>query len=268
MTDIRKTELSVSGLLEVRQGFMTRRKVEVCDPGRKCDGFVYILQGMCHYMVHSGDTFTANAGDILYLANEAVYSMHVDCPLYEFIVADFRFLSSDTRRCFVFTPRNTAETENLFRRMLHSYTSLDPARFSECLSVLYRLYAQLLRSEQTKTVRDENTGKIGQAKQYMDAHLQDPSLQVAELAENAGMSAVYFRRLFRQMYAISPVRYLMHNRIEAAKRLLCYTDIRLEDISARTGYTSLSYFCKVFKDITGQTPTEYRETVKQGQELT
>ena len=267
MLDILHCELAASGIIEVRQGFIPHSQTGVPEPGRRCDGFVYILEGICHYTFSYGDHFTVKQGDILYLSKDAVYTMDVDCHRYAFIVVDFDFISDSFRSCRVFSSKGSGEAEGLFRRMLHIYTSLQTARNTECLSVLYRLYSYLIRQATAEQTGSRMADVITSVRQYMDEHLSS-DLQISHLAKKAGMSEVYFRRLFRQMYTISPVQYLKRARIEYACRLLRYAPMRLEEAAKASGFASLPYFCKVFKEITGTTPTEFRSSILENKELT
>ena len=52
--------------------------------------------------------------------------------------------------------------------------------------------------------------------------------------------------------------YLMHVRLEQAKRLLEGSDIRIADVAAQVGYADQFYFSRLFKRATGITPSDYR----------
>ena len=61
-----------------------------------------------------------------------------------------------------------------------------------------------------------------------------------------------------------PHRYLLTRRIERAKALLRDTDQPIIDIAFQTGWASLGTFGRVFRDITGQSPTELRAREQAG----
>ena len=100
--------------------------------------------------------------------------------------------------------------------------------------------------------------KIVSAKEYIDANFADITLSVTALAEQAGMSDVYFRKLFKKNYHMSPSQYIRIARIKAAKKLLHYNFLTLEECSIQSGFSSVQYFCRVFKKETGMTPSEYK----------
>jgi two-component system response regulator YesN len=94
---------------------------------------------------------------------------------------------------------------------------------------------------------------------YIKSNFKDLSLSVETLAEIQGISEVYFRRLFKKQYGISPSQYIITTRIEHAKSLIKHSFLSLEECAVQSGFSSVQYFCRVFKKVTGMTPTEYRK---------
>jgi transcriptional regulator GlxA family with amidase domain len=99
--------------------------------------------------------------------------------------------------------------------------------------------------------------RLLRAKDRMDAasHEEWP---VERLASVSGVSEAHFARSFKDAFGVPPHRYLLTRRIERAKALLRDTDTPILDIALDTGWQSLGTFGRVFKDITGETPTELR----------
>ena len=81
---------------------------------------------------------------------------------------------------------------------------------------------------------------------------------VERLASVSGVSEAHFARSFKDAFGVPPHRYLLTRRIERAKALLRDTDRPIIDIMLETGWNSLGTFGRVFKDITGESPTELR----------
>lgn len=99
--------------------------------------------------------------------------------------------------------------------------------------------------------------RLLRARDMMDAasHEQWP---VHRLAAVSGVSQAHFARSFRAAFGLPPHRYLLTRRIERAKALLRDTDLPVIDIAFQTGWESLGTFGRVFRDITGESPTELR----------
>ena len=79
-----------------------------------------------------------------------------------------------------------------------------------------------------------------------------------DLADCAQLSPGHFNRAFRQVYGMSPHKYLTDRRIELASRLLGETDMPVSKIAAETGFASPSHFGAVFRRETGQCPHFFR----------
>lgn len=77
--------------------------------------------------------------------------------------------------------------------------------------------------------------------------------------DDAGMSEVYFRKLFKQLYHLTPGQYLTAVRVKRTRELLAYPYLTLEECAKQCGFSTVQYFCRVFKEHTGQTPAKYRK---------
>ena len=99
--------------------------------------------------------------------------------------------------------------------------------------------------------------RLLRAKDRMDAASEE-EWPVERLASVSGVSEAHFARSFKEAFGVPPHRYLLTRRIERAKALLRDTDTPIIDIAFETGWNSLGTFGRVFKDITGESPTELR----------
>lgn len=93
---------------------------------------------------------------------------------------------------------------------------------------------------------------------YIREHLsEDLSLEV--LAKIANLDPTYFHKLFTSVYGMTPARRVLGYRISAAKSGLIEGTIPLDELAAKCGFSSQSYFCYKFKKSVGSSPTRYRE---------
>ena len=79
-----------------------------------------------------------------------------------------------------------------------------------------------------------------------------------KLASDHHLSYNRFRTVFKNNSGVSLQQYLINERLEHAKRLMVNTDLSLKEISAKTGFNSLFYFSKVFKNKMGYSPGKIR----------
>lgn len=85
---------------------------------------------------------------------------------------------------------------------------------------------------------------------------------VSRLAQVSGVSKAHFARSFKEAFGAPPHRYLLTRRIERAAALLRDTDLLITDIAFQTGWNSLGTFARIFRDITGESPSELRRREK------
>jgi AraC family cel operon transcriptional repressor len=77
-------------------------------------------------------------------------------------------------------------------------------------------------------------------------------------------SAPVLIRRFRESKGCTVVEYLTRVKMDYAQSFLRATNFPVHEIAARLGYDSLSHFCRVFKQRTGQTPQQYRRGAQSG----
>ena len=71
------------------------------------------------------------------------------------------------------------------------------------------------------------------------------------------MSEVYFRKLFKEEYGISPQKYIINLRMQYAKGLISTGYYSLNEVAYMSGYTDYKYFSVEFKKSMGVSPSEY-----------
>ena len=91
---------------------------------------------------------------------------------------------------------------------------------------------------------------------YMKAHLAE-RLTLAGLAAACSMSESSIKSLCREFCDCGPTDYLISLRVTAAKMLIRESTLNFTEIAERTGFGTLHYFSRVFKERTGMTPTDY-----------
>ncbi len=96
------------------------------------------------------------------------------------------------------------------------------------------------------------------AQQWLERNFAE-AIQIADLAIELGMSQRNLSRRFTAAVGESPQHYLQRLRIEASKHFLQTTNMKVVEVASRSGYADLSSFNKVFKNLTGLTPSDYRD---------
>src|SRR5438105_3483744 len=104
---------------------------------------------------------------------------------------------------------------------------------------------------------EEANRRLLRARDAMDRTYAQP-LDVPALARIAFVSEAHFIRTFRATFGETPHRYLQRRRVERSMFLLRETNRSVTDICLDVGFSSLGTFSRTFRDIVGQSPTDYR----------
>ncbi|WHH57143.1 response regulator [Petroclostridium sp. X23] len=94
--------------------------------------------------------------------------------------------------------------------------------------------------------------------QYINQHYTE-SISQNEIAEYLNITPQYFSRIFKEHTGSNFIKYITNIKIERAKQLLIEENKKIYEIGENLGYADTKHFIKVFKKISGVTPSEYRE---------
>ena len=113
-----------------------------------------------------------------------------------------------------------------------------------------------------KTVgsRDGNRAEpveIWKARNLIHEH-SDEELSLTQVVKAVNISPNHLSEKFKQVTGINFVEYIARTRFEKARGLLHDTNLRVSEIAFATGFQSLSQFNRVFKELSGKSPTKYR----------
>ena len=87
---------------------------------------------------------------------------------------------------------------------------------------------------------------------------EDPDVAIEKLARDAGISSTQLRRNFQKWFGSSPREYLNRLRLEDARQLLENSDLSVTEIADRIGFLSPPHFNRLFKQVYGLPPAQYR----------
>ena len=147
------------------------------------------------------------------------------------------------------------EMENLLTLMHREYgenAAFKRAVLESYMSIL--LIKALRKSGNTAKEAPSNR----ELSDYIDANL-GTDLTLAALSQRYFYNPSYFSRMFKKQFGVPLTEYIEKRRIALARRLLKETDMTVEQIAARVGYSSKTSFYRAFSKITGATPTSYRK---------
>jgi AraC-like DNA-binding protein len=133
-------------------------------------------------------------------------------------------------------------------------------------AIVREIHYRILTGEQGGSLRaaiavNSHFGKIGKALRRIHAQYDD-DMDVATLADEAGMSVASFHANFKAVTHTSPIQYLKNTRLHKARLLMVQDGVNASTASNRVGYESASQFSREFKRFFGRSPVEEANYMK------
>lgn len=172
----------------------------------------------------------------------------------ELIVIHFEVINCNARDIEFFKPGNPEAFQNFFTSILECWNHKEVGYKYKCSAIFNEILA-LCYSENHKPKPVDS--KIKNSVDYLLQHYNDRDLSIKVIAEQSFMSEVYFRKLFKAEYGISPQKYIIRLRIQYAKELISTGYYSLKEIALMSGYTDYKYFSTEFKKQVGVSPSDY-----------
>lgn len=229
-----------------------KRTLEVHN--RKSFGLSFALSGQLIYN-HNGKKYVSKENHVVFMPKGASYT--IECT-HKGVFTLIDFECDETSAFSEFISLNISQDA----AYLHDHKELEKLFLfknsdlhAHSLSLFYSILSRIING----------SSKLGlypvlrTAVEFMQNNIGMPDISNKLLSEKAGISEVYFRKLFKECYGISPGQYLLKIKIDKAKQLLKTGTLTITEISAKCGYSNVYHFCEIFKKKTGMTPTEYRK---------
>lgn len=102
---------------------------------------------------------------------------------------------------------------------------------------------------------------LARAQAFIAEHLGE-SFSLSDLAHAACISRFHFARLFRASTGCSPMEYVLHARMAAAKQMLARGDQKIAATAAALGFFDQSHFTRTFRRVTGVSPRTFSRTIQ------
>ena len=146
-------------------------------------------------------------------------------------------------------PNRTVDRQKLLSEIMDAKTR------EELEHIATSITAYLASSEISDSVSHLTVRKaIGLIRDYYK-----DGITLDEISRRLRVTPEYLGTLFHREVGTSFSTYIRNIRIDKAKELLCGTQLKLYEIAEATGYSDPKYFSKVFREVTGFTPAEYRK---------
>jgi AraC-like DNA-binding protein len=161
--------------------------------------------------------------------------------------------------------KNTLEIKTTIDRLLSISTENNAAKDVLADFTLKELLIRLMQTQARKLIlesyhKNNSTNRFAFVVEYIKSHIHE-DITIDKLSNLCYMSKPNFFRCFKREFGISPVDFIIQERIKAAKKLLKDMNVTISQACYSVGINNLSYFFKLFKRVEGITPNEFRKTL-------
>lgn len=236
--------------------------------------FIYVREGTCHISV-ADQCFTAHGGDLVICDSGNIHysDSHEGKNVMCFLVFDPGVISSVYEFSKFLYPHVTREQlkayglaqplEMLFEEVSRELERQDKY-YQDVVKAKIRAFWYLLKRylphSDGKTVsynkRIQQMYDFQRFLSYMEEHYNE-NISLEYASEQMNFSPSHFSRVFKKLTGVGFVTYLNMIRVEHAAEQLRSTTNKITDIGLACGFNNTRTFNRVFKEITGYTPTEF-----------
>ena len=126
---------------------------------------------------------------------------------------------------------------------------------------LQELIIRIIQTQTAKRFEDEkfidSSSPISPSIDFIKKNIRE-SISLKDLSDKACMSTTSFYRYFKRELGMSPIEYILNEKIKHAKKLLSNPNIHVNEVSYASGFEDCNYFIRLFKKYEGVTPKQYQ----------
>ena len=235
---------------------------------------IYTLPG-CNVRLGIGDKeYPLHGGEVSVIGSLIPHSTDVadnnaDIMVLElgpvFLKKHFRSLAEIDLSDPIINLNNTDETTQNLKKCLDEiynlYKNKNKSEELLIISNIYRICADIikLKSDKNASTTKKSYKKLERALDHIHINYSG-KITLEDTAMLVGYSKGNFCKAFKEATGMSFHAYLNNYRITSSCYLLTDTDIPIGEIATAVGFSEFKTFCRVFKTIIGQTPSEFRNT--------
>ncbi|MBQ7120481.1 MAG: helix-turn-helix transcriptional regulator [Oscillospiraceae bacterium] len=210
-------------------------------------GLSFCTEGQITYTL-DGKEYISDTSNAVILPQGKSYTLHGD-KKGTFPVINFKCTDFLCDEILLFPIENPEPYLTDYEQM--KSLSLFKKNRTKIISIFYNILHRLSHSS------ENSAASLAPAIKYLETNFSDPQLKNDDLAKLCNISEVYFRKLFSKQYGTTPKQFVTDIRIDRAKQLLTDGGLKINAVSDRCGFSNPYHFCRVFRQKTGFTPTEY-----------
>ena len=213
-----------------------QKNVKVKVKGRNFDALSFRMHFDAR-LEANGKSVTVSKGSVAYVPAKLDYLREADVD--ELIAIHFQTSDYVSRDIEVLRMQDPEKIEELFCKILAIWESKEEGYRYLANACLYEIFSQCRRECASIF---ESSSKIKSSVEYMLGHYRDHDITIGAIAARSFMSEVYFRKIFREEFGISPQKYIVRLRLQHAIKLMSTGEYSLKDVALSSGYSDYKYF--------------------------
>lgn len=159
------------------------------------------------------------------------------------------------------SPLNDPYTNQLIRRKEPVFASEQLLKLYLCELLINFIRSNSINNQKTMLNINLDNSIMNLLLNYMNENISN-RIKLQELIRYSGTNRTTIENIFRENFGVGAIDYFIMLKIEYAKKYLRENNYNITQISEILGYSSIHYFSRQFKKITGMTPTEYVLSIK------
>ncbi|MBC8112237.1 MAG: AraC family transcriptional regulator [Verrucomicrobia bacterium] len=161
--------------------------------------------------------------------------------------------------------KNSSELTDTIDRLVQISQENNKAKDIFANMALQELLIRLMQTQARNLIFDNylqymNSHRFAYVVKFIREHLTE-NVTIDKLSDLACMSKAHFFRNFKREFGISPVVFIIQERLKLAKKYLSEPVLSITEAGFRAGFNNLNYFCTIFKKYEGITPKLYKQRI-------
>ena len=156
---------------------------------------------------------------------------------------------------------NNVELATTINKLIKECMSTSITKDALADLTLQELLIRIIQTQTAKTMDDglfaDQKNPITHVVEFIRLNLRE-NISMKNLSEKAGMSTTSFYRFFRRELGMSPIEFVLNEKIKCAKKLLKNPTIQINEVCYLSGFEDSNYFIRLFKKYEGITPKQYQ----------
>lgn len=231
--------------------------------------FFLVQEGMGE-IEYCGRTYDLCSGDCVFIDCKKPYSHSTSNKFWVLKWVHFYGLNMDKLYGKYISqggkPQFRASNSENYRKLLEQIYSaassngfINDMRINEKLSALLVLLMEEAENLKQGSGLNKERRDVTEIKKYLEQNYAQ-KISLDELSRIFYLDKCYMLDVFRKQYGTTIYNYLIHIRIDAAKQLLRFDNMTIQETGYRCGIRNANYFSRIFKKIEGISPNEYRKS--------